>query len=269
MHADPAAMADVGRAEVVLGLALRQTPPASPAGAAHHSASRPSSWWLSRYITNDFWPPTKNVGEPWLSRSWPRAARGRSHARAPARSLPVSLPVAREVGDLGEAQPPRRGGRRHEELPALCWLEPQRLPSMRASVWRGPAAGCAGACRRGSAAASRVAGKEIDPVAAQLAMASRRRPPTRRGRGSRPSAAPRRTCRASVSFSSKPGSRPRSAARRRGRGPPARSRRRTRRRRPRAAGRRATCLVEPRSARVESAAAPRSGGASSRAPRRP
>ena len=40
-----------------------------PAGAAHQSASRPSPWWSSRYITNVFLSRMKNVGEPWLSRS--------------------------------------------------------------------------------------------------------------------------------------------------------------------------------------------------------
>ena len=40
-----------------------------PAGAAHQSASRPSPWWSSRYITNVFLSRMKNVGEPWLRRS--------------------------------------------------------------------------------------------------------------------------------------------------------------------------------------------------------
>src|SRR4051812_13229835 len=40
-----------------------------PGGAAHHSARRPSSWWLSRYITNVFLPRMNHAGEPWLSRS--------------------------------------------------------------------------------------------------------------------------------------------------------------------------------------------------------
>ena len=40
-----------------------------PSGAAHQSASRPSPWWSSRYITNVFLPRMNHVGEPWLSRS--------------------------------------------------------------------------------------------------------------------------------------------------------------------------------------------------------
>src|SRR4051794_10973062 len=40
-----------------------------PGGAAHQSASRPSSWWLSRYITNVFLSRMNQAGEPWLRRS--------------------------------------------------------------------------------------------------------------------------------------------------------------------------------------------------------
>ena len=61
-------VAHVGRDEEPCGVVVDHQR-LHPGGAGHHSARRPSPWWSSWYITNDFLPRTNQVGAPWLGRS--------------------------------------------------------------------------------------------------------------------------------------------------------------------------------------------------------
>src|SRR5580704_12669467 len=128
----------------------------APGRPAHHRCGNSSLWWpLAHSVTNDFLPPTNQVGAPWLSRSVTSGSARQITRTWPARSSVISCPspVGARIGPTAARCQPRPhgravsapahghhpsgagGGRGDEPHEVVVRVHVDELPAVRGVVW--------------------------------------------------------------------------------------------------------------------------------------